>query len=54
MIIDLNDKKLNLLGNLLNQLPISSTWIASEISEIINSSEVKEVPVSTPNKKENV
>jgi hypothetical protein len=42
MIIDLTDAKTNQLGRLLEQLPISCTRIAQEISELINSAQVKE------------
>ena len=42
MKLDITDKNIALLGRLLEQLPISSTWIATEISGIINDSEIKE------------
>lgn len=42
MKLDITDKNVALLGRLLEQLPISSTWVATEISGIINDSEIKE------------
>jgi len=41
MKLEITDKNIALLGRLLEQLPISSTWIATEISNIINNSEIK-------------
>lgn len=42
MKLYITEKNVALLGRLLEQLPISSTWIATEISTIINDSEIKE------------
>lgn len=47
MKLEINEKNVALLGRLLEQLPISSTWIATEISNIINDSEIKETPTET-------
>ena len=42
MKVNLNDKQSNKLNNLLNQLPISCTWIAEDIVEILNNNKIED------------
>lgn len=42
MKINLDNKASNKISNLLNQLPISCTWIAEELIRTLNENEIKE------------
>ena len=40
--IKLDQKASNKITNLLNQLPISCTWIVGEIIEVLNTNEIQD------------